>query len=487
MMPAHLLQWLDHVPDLLALSRAHPNTFPYLLESAARGPRGGHSLLLFASEEVLLREAGGALAGPGEGAGFFQRLQAWYRREALPATGVSSGAAPPFIGGWFIYLGYEMATEVEPTLALPRNDTGLPDAVAHRCPAAIVIYHGNGAAAADRAAVVAESSAVLAQVLERIGAGSQQYAAKGGAAAALTARDTGLFNPELAEIVEEDPGRFEGSVRRIHEYLRAGDVFQVNISRPWTGRFGSPPDPYRLYQSLRRANPAPFAGLMRWGEHYLLSSSPERLVQTRGGMVQTRPIAGTRPRGADRAQDQALSEELIGNLKERAEHVMLIDLERNDLGRVCRPGTVTVDELMVVETYAHVHHIVSNVRGELAAGAGPVEAMMAVFPGGTITGCPKVRCMQIIAELEGEGRGFYTGSMGYLGRDGSMDLNILIRSMLVHGPRFRFRTGAGIVADSEADREVRETADKARGMLLAVESHGKETGSHRSDIRAGNH
>jgi anthranilate synthase component 1 len=213
---------------------------------------------------------------------------------------------------------------------------------------------------------------------------------------------------------------------------------------------------------------------MRWGRHFLLSSSPERLVQTRGGTVQTRPIAGTRPRGADRAQDQALSEELIGNLKERAEHVMLIDLERNDLGRVCRPGTVTVDELMVVETYAHVHHIVSNVRGELVAGAGPVEAMKAVFPGGTITGCPKVRCMQIIAELEGEGRGFYTGSMGYLGRDGSMDLNILIRSMLVNGARFSFRTGAGIVADSEAEKEVRETADKARGMLLAVESHGRK-------------
>jgi anthranilate synthase component 1 len=214
---------------------------------------------------------------------------------------------------------------------------------------------------------------------------------------------------------------------------------------------------------------------MRWGEQFVLSSSPERLLHTRGGTVQTRPIAGTRPRGTDRKQDQALSQELIGNLKERAEHVMLIDLERNDLGRVCRPGTVTVDELMVVETYAHVHHIVSNVRGELADGAGPVEAMKAVFPGGTITGCPKVRCMQIIAELEGEGRGFYTGSMGYLGRDGSMDLNILIRSMLIDGPDFCFRTGAGIVADSEAEKEVKETADKARGMLLAIESYGKET------------
>jgi anthranilate synthase component 1 len=459
MQPAYLLQWLDHVPDLLALSRAHPDRFPYLLESAARGPHGGHSLLLFAAGEVLLRDAFGALTGPGQGAGFFQRLQHWYQREAWPET-AANAAAPPFSGGWFIYLGYEMAAEVEPTLALPRNDTGLPDAVAHRCPAAIIVYHGSGGESPDRAAVVAESPAWLAQVLERIGN--------------CTTGAGDNADPELAEVTEEDPAKFEAAVRRIHEYLRAGDVFQVNISRPWTGRFRSPPDPYRLYRSLRLANPAPFAGLMRWGEHCLLSSSPERLVQTRGRTVQTRPIAGTRPRGADPERDQALSEELIGNLKERAEHVMLIDLERNDLGRVCRPGTVTVDELMVVETYAHVHHIVSNVRGELAAGAGPVEAMKAVFPGGTITGCPKVRCMQIIAELEREGRGFYTGSMGYLGRDGSMDLNILIRSMLVHGSGFRFRTGAGIVADSEADKEVRETADKARGMLLAVESHGKE-------------
>jgi anthranilate synthase component 1 len=450
------------VPDLLALSRAHPDRFPYLLDSAARGPHGSHSLLLFASGEVLLRDAAGALTGPGEGAGFFQRLQHWYRREAWPETGAGNAAAPPFTGGWFVYLGYEMAAEVEPTLVLPRNETGLPDAVAHRCPAAIIVYHGSGDAP-DRAAVVAESPAWLAQVLERIGDGTGQ-----------AGNDAGPADPQLAGIAEEDPARFEASVRRIHEYLRAGDVFQVNISRPWTGRFRSPPDPYRLYRSLRRANPAPFAGLMRWGEHFLLSSSPERLLQTRGRSVQTRPIAGTRPRGADRERDRALSAELIGNLKERAEHVMLIDLERNDLGRVCLPGTVRVDELMVVETYAHVHHIVSNVRGELAAGAGPVEAMKAVFPGGTITGCPKVRCMQIIAELEGEGRGFYTGSMGYLGRDGGMDLNILIRSMLVRGSGFRFRTGAGIVADSEADKEVRETADKARGMLLAVESHGKE-------------
>jgi anthranilate synthase component 1 len=310
---------------------------------------------------------------------------------------------------------------------------------------------------------VAESLDLLTQLLERI------ENPPGSSDAVPAAAD-----PDLEGIFEEDPSRFKAAVHRIQEYLLAGDTFQVNVSRPWNGRFRSPPDPWRLYESLRRANPAPFAGLMRWENLFLLSSSPERLVQVRDRLIQTRPIAGTRPRGKDSVQDRALSDELLSNLKERAEHVMLIDLERNDLGRVCRPGSVEVNELMVVETYAHVHHIVSNVRGQLVPTATPVDAMKAVFPGGTITGCPKVRCMQIIAELEGKGRGFYTGSMGYLGLDGSLDLNILIRSMLVHDRQFVFRTGAGIVADSDPEQEVLETADKARGMLLALESHGKE-------------
>jgi anthranilate synthase component 1 len=460
MKPAYVYRWLERVPDLLALARAQPAKFPYFLESAAGGQLGGHSLLFMTEGEALAYRIGDGPADSGRRTGFFERLECAYRAEALADDGPDdTQPRPPFIGGWFVYLGYEMAAEVEPTLNLPPNRTGLPDAIAHRCPAAIVVHHGAGRGEADRAVAVAESAPQLQRLLGLLNTAPR---------AAIGA------DPELAELQQEDPALFEAAVRRIHEYLRAGDVFQVNISRSWQGRFRAAPDPWRLYASLRHANPAPFAGLMRWGEDFLLSSSPERLVQVHGRTVQTRPIAGTRPRGLDDAQDRALSDELIGNLKERAEHVMLIDLERNDLGRVCRAGTVEVNELMVVETFAHVHHIVSNVRGELRAGASPVDAVKAVFPGGTITGCPKVRCMEIIAELEGEGRGFYTGSMGYLGRDGRMDLNILIRSMLVHGAEFRFRTGAGIVADSVPEQEVKETADKARGMLLAVESHGKE-------------
>ncbi|HEY9144588.1 MAG TPA: chorismate-binding protein, partial [Arenimonas sp.] len=270
---------------------------------------------------------------------------------------------------------------------------------------------------------------------------------------------------------EDPPARFTDGVARIHDYLRAGDVFQVNLSRAWRARFDTAPDPAAVYARLRENNPAPFAGLMRLGDAALLSSSPERLVSVRGRRVDTRPIAGTRPRFAG-DDDQARIRDLVGNPKERAEHVMLIDLERNDLGRVCEPGSVRVDELMGVESYAHVHHIVSNVTGTLRPDTTPGAVVRAVFPGGTITGAPKVRCMEIIAELEGEGRGAYTGAFGYLGHDGDMDLNILIRSAWLEGEQLQFRTGAGIVVDSDAGRELEETRAKARGLLRALGAVG---------------
>jgi anthranilate synthase component 1 len=220
--------------------------------------------------------------------------------------------------------------------------------------------------------------------------------------------------------------------------------------------------------SLCASNPGPFAGIARWRDIEIVSSSPERLLAVRNGIASTRPIAGTRPRSADGATDQSLSAELFAHPKERAEHIMLIDLERNDLGRICVPGSIEVNELMVLESYAHVHHIVSNVRGRLRDSVQPGQVIRAMFPGGTITGCPKVRCMEIIAELEQEAREAYTGSMGYLNRDGSMDLNILIRSMVSDGNRLRLRAGAGIVADSVAAAELDETRAKARGLLRAL-------------------
>lgn len=441
-------QWLDFAPDLLALSEACPDDFPFFLESAAYSDHGRHSMLLLAGDEVLLAGEGGV--SPEE---FFERLNEWFSSEQIAYD--DSAATIPFRGGWFLYLGYEMAGGIESVLNLPANPTGVPDALACRCKGAIIVFHQDGA---RKALAVAEDQPSMTRVLNAL---ESQHPRVPGA-------DQDLELPGIGEVAEGDPERFMAGVRRIHEYLLSGDVFQVNLSRSWQAELGDRITPVDLYRALRRANPAPFCGLMRWENRAVLSSSPERLVEIRHGIVQTRPIAGTRPRAADPERDAELSRELIGHPKERAEHIMLIDLERNDLGRVCQPGSVEVSELMVVESYAHVHHIVSNVRGRLRPDAGPVDAIRAVFPGGTVTGCPKVRCMEIIAELEGEGRGFYTGSMGYLCRDGDLDLNILIRSMLLDGERISFRTGAGIVADSIPESELQETSDKARGLLLAL-------------------
>jgi anthranilate synthase component 1 len=361
----------------------------------------------------------------------------------------------PFRGGWALLLNYELAGQIEPVLALPKGDVAVPVALALRCPAAILRDRASGECVA-----LAEIGATT--LLDTI-------AADVSACPSLPAIPAWR---EPAAIVEDEPQSFLEGVQRILQYLAAGDIFQVNLSRAWRARFDQPLDPAALYARLRTANPAPFAGLFAAGDWAVASSSPERLVSIRGDVVETRPIAGTRPRfeGDD---DAERIRELIGHPKERAEHVMLIDLERNDLGRVCEAGSVQVDELMTVESYAHVHHIVSNVRGRQRPDATPGDVIRATFPGGTITGCPKVRCMQIIAELEGRARGAYTGAFGWLNRDGDLDLNILIRSAEIFpageaGSEVVFRTGAGIVADSIPERELEETRAKARGVLKAL-------------------
>jgi anthranilate synthase component 1 len=274
---------------------------------------------------------------------------------------------------------------------------------------------------------------------------------------------------QLLTLVEAPALDFLTGVSRIQQYIREGDVFQVNLSRRWHGQLRPGAAPADVYRALRRANPAPFGGLARLDPHHsIVSSSPERLVQVQSGQAHTRPIAGTYPRHADPARDAQTRAELVAHPKERAEHVMLVDLERNDLGRVCKPGSVRVDELMAVATYTHVHHIESSVSGVLRDDVSPAAALRALFPGGTITGCPKVRTMQIIRELETSPRYAYTGSMGYVNLDGDMDMNILIRSMMLRDNEITFSAGAGIVADSDPLRELQETRAKARGLLRAL-------------------
>jgi len=437
---------LECAHDLPAIAIALPEHYPYLLDSTAPGPLGEYSLLLRTNGEQLCLHSDGSTSGPGNSSGFLSRLKDWYQLEKQTPGAEHTW---PFSGGWFLYLGYELAAEIEPVVTFPAARDGFPVAFASRCPA--VVY-----ARPEQPGLlhlVAENETLLHEMRKEI----QTLALK--PARRLT---------DMTELLPDPPDDFKSAVEIIHEYILDGDIFQVNLSRGWHGQFAEPVDSGVLYRSLRKSNPAPFAGMVRWKNYVLMSSSPERLVSTRQDDVQSRPIAGTYPRGKDDFSDQALRAELLAHPKERAEHIMLIDLERNDLGRVCETGTVHVDELMLVETYEHVHHIVSNVRGRLRREVTPVDVIRAVFPGGTITGCPKVRCMEIIAELEQQGRSFYTGSFGYLGLDGSMDLNILIRSMLLNGTTISFRTGAGIVADSRPDKELAETEHKARGLLRAL-------------------
>ncbi len=431
--------FLDAVadPDLLALHEAHPARYPFLLESVAHGGSARYDILFALPGETL---------SSADGDDFLTLLDAAWRQTS---TTDWPDAEVPFHGGWFVYLGYELAAQVEPRLQLPAADDGLPVAFATRVPAAVIRDHRR-----DGWVLVAEQP----EQLEQLKADLVQLPAPSGDEPA----------PLPLSLHEAPPEPYLSGVQRCKDYIVEGDVFQVNLSRPWRGSLSRDIHPADIYRRLRRHNPAPFAGLALYGDAAIISSSPERLVRVRGDRVDTRPIAGTRPRNTGAQEDRALQDELLTHPKERAEHIMLIDLERNDLGRICIPGTVKVDELMVLESYAHVHHIVSNVCGRLRPGTTPGEVIRAVFPGGTITGCPKVRCMEILSELEGEGRGAYTGSMGYLNRDGSLDLNILIRTIVLHGQSLSLRAGGGIVADSVPERELAETRAKARGLLLAL-------------------
>ena len=433
--------------DLLAPAASYPERYPALLASAVTGtPQSRFDVLFAAGTESLALGADGIVrdgAGAVVPGSFLDALDgAWsaHRRER-----VEDGL--PFHGGWFVYLGYELARQIEPSLRLPGSTGAMPVAFALRVPAAAIVDHVGGRTVLVAAAGSGHWLDTLAADLEVPMPGLPLMAPQG--------------------IDEDDPQRFLAGVRRIHEHLRDGDVFQVNLSRRWTARYAEPPAPASLMLSLREANPAPFAGLLQQPGWAVVSSSPERLVESRGGLLQTRPIAGTRPRMAG-DDDDARIRELAAHPKERAEHVMLIDLERNDLGRVCVPGSVQVDELMVVESYAHVHHIVSNVRGRARAGVTPGQVIAATFPGGTITGCPKVRCMEIIGALEQEPRGAYTGALGYLDDNGDMDLNILIRTLTAEGTNVSLRAGAGIVVDSVPAKELDETRAKARGLLRAL-------------------
>jgi len=259
---------------------------------------------------------------------------------------------------------------------------------------------------------------------------------------------------------------FEKIVKTAKEYIREGDIFQVNLSQRFEHQIHE--HPFKIYEVLRSINPSPFAAYLSLGNLRVVSSSPERLLNVSGNKIQTRPIAGTRPRGRTKKEDRLLGEELSLDAKERAEHIMLVDLERNDLGRICKYDSIFVNELMSLERYSHVIHIVSNVVGELKEEISLFDILKATFPGGTITGTPKIRAMEIIEELEPVKRGPYTGSIGWIGFNGHLDLNIAIRTIIIKGQTAYFQVGAGIVADSSPEREYFETLHKAKALMKAL-------------------
>ncbi|MDG4813069.1 aminodeoxychorismate synthase component I [Hydrogenovibrio sp. 3SP14C1] len=431
--------------DFLQLHQLLPERYPFLLESVAHGALGRYDILFaFPQDKKVLSSAQAA-------AEFLANFN--HSFESLKCEQLDSDL--PFTGGWFGYFSYDYAQVVEPSLSLPVSQ--LPLAILVRVPAAIIYDHQT-----EQIHFITEMD--YSHLLDDMQHDFQR------------AKDTPVQHQKISiqQHSEEPEKKYLDGIKAIKEYILAGDIFQVNLSREWQLQLEND-DYVSLYQSLRENNPAPFAACVNWGDWQILSSSPERLVRYQAPWVETRPIAGTRKRSKDDAADKALIEELISHPKEIAEHIMLIDLERNDLGRICQPGSVEVNELMVVETYEHVHHIVSNVRGHLKDKMSPLEIIHATFPGGTITGCPKIRCMEIIAELEKMPRQAYTGSLGYINRDGSLDFNILIRTILKEHNQVSFRAGAGIVADSIPERELEESRHKAKGMLNALTRSKKES------------
>lgn len=447
---------LNFVPDLLALHATQPERYPHLLSSAAIGAKSRYDILFaFAGETLCLDQQGlnQPVAHQTDTQSFFEAMANWWQQESINEPNISDF---PFVGGWYVYLSYEIAAEVEPALNLPADSSGLPIALATRFQTAIVIDHLTS----------------LAYVVSEVGVEHQ-------ARCELINQDCRSAQPvqlkQVSASFNEEPAEVHlKNLERIHQYIVDGDIFQANLSRLWTVTLADSISDSELYLLLKLNNPSPFSCVSTLPGGSIVSSSPERLVSKKHQRIDTRPIAGTRPRASDEDTDQLLCDELIAHPKERAEHIMLLDLERNDLGRVCEPGSINVDELMKIESYQHVHHIVSNVTGQCREGVNPIEVIKAVFPGGTITGCPKVRCMEILAELEKTGRGAYTGSIGYINRNGDMDMNILIRTLVQTGQNISFRAGGGIVVDSQPEHELAETRAKAKGMINALTNHASQ-------------
>ncbi|MBI4715620.1 MAG: anthranilate synthase component I [Nitrospirae bacterium] len=443
--------------------------FAYLLESIEGGEKWGRYSFLGSRPSLILKGNGDGvrlISSSGEEEKFsdpdplltVQRVMARYRPVKVPGL-------PPFFGGAVGYLGYDLIRRFERLPALREDVLGVPemillltdtllifDNLRHRIQVVSNAHTEGKTPEAAYAEAVKKIDALIARLRAPHPPGIREIPA-----AAMGSRS-------LESNVSR--GDFHKAVTQAQEYIRAGDIFQVVLSQ----RFSTPvsAEPFDVYRALRGINPSPYMYFLRLGDFSLAGSSPEALVRCEEGVVETHPIAGTRRRGATPEEDRRLEEELRADPKERAEHLMLVDLGRNDVGRVAETGTVTVDELMGVERYSHVMHLVSNVKGKLARDKSVYDVLRACFPAGTVSGAPKIRAMEIIEELEPSRRGPYAGAVGYFSFSGNMDTAINIRTILIKPPTAYIQAGAGIVADSDPDREYEETVNKAAGMVSAI-------------------
>jgi anthranilate synthase component 1 len=459
----YLINSLSSKADLLKLYYLDPKFYSVLLESVScPQDTDCFDVLLVEPQQQLCLDADNnlyyndRLITDHHFLNFFEQLCQQYHQP-------ESHSYYPFSGGWFLFLAYEFNAQIEPALTSELS----PNISSNKVPIAYARRYEN-ALIYDHSKQQWILFCLKQENYQRISAKLKQDLLK---IAEIDLEQRFLFH-QLEEDCEDD---FIAAIAKIKQYIIDGDVFQVNLSRQWKMIIETECHHHLscyLYHRLRQANPAPFAALVSFYGYSILSSSPERLVKVKNRQIESRPIAGTHPRAEKKGEDERLKQQLHQHPKEQSEHIMLIDLIRNDLGRVCRPGSIVVNEFMINESYQYVHHIVSNIQGELEDGISPADIIAAVFPGGTITGCPKVRCMEIIQELEQQTRQAYTGTLGYINDDGSMDLNILIRSMTVTDQQqqqlLQFRAGAGIVNDSKPEKELQETRNKARGMLKSL-------------------
>lgn len=500
-----LQAWQEASPHAFVLESGKEGRYTFLgleAESVIRGTDGEAVITDFAGEA--------APVGSGEERRFeaspLEALRGWMEPHLAPRV----SGAPKFCGGAVGFLAYDVARSLEKLPALADDDLaqgGLPDYAFMRLKRLWVLDHQEqtvycsiSVPAGEFAPGAAGSAKAGADSDDEAGQGAASRAEAGLEAAYAEAAEEarrmlarwreferaalpwnlGRQSEIAAEAEEHMAGRsdvdgfatafgqeaFEDAVRRIQEYIRSGDVFQVNLSLRKQRKLTAPPE--EIYEWMRIVNPSPYMGFLRFPDFQLVSGSPELLVRLEDGRLAARPIAGTRRRGANGEEDLRMAEELTGSDKERAEHIMLVDLQRNDLGRVAAYGSVTVPELMTIERYAHVMHLVSQVEADLASGKSAYDVIAGVFPGGTITGAPKVRTMQIVEELEPVRRGPYTGSMGWIDYGGNMELNIIIRTLVVQSGVGHMQAGAGIVIDSDPYREYRECHNKARSVSRAV-------------------